>query len=178
MEILVLVLYLVHKFGLVSCEFCFNTFYGYSYCSGYCDGYYGSEYCVYDYYIGSFTVAAFAGIIVGSVIFLGIFIAVIVAICASCTKSAGQRGRLIHPISTTSGISTVQSNGHVVQQHYNYATPTAPPVYTNMAYYSAYPPAAPPQPMNEPMPPPIYAEANSQVQQPYANNGEGTSTKQ
>ncbi|XP_071122452.1 uncharacterized protein [Mytilus edulis] len=188
MAILVLVLYLVHTFGLVSCEFCYSSFYGVSYCSGYCNGYYGSEYCIdADTYIGSFTVAAFAGIIVGGLIFLGIFVAVIIAICVSCTKSAGQRGRVVQPMTTTSGISTVQSNGHVVQQHFNYATPTAPPVYSNTAYYPAYPPPPqqqpaypppPPQPMNEPMPPPVYAELNSQGQQPFTHNGGWPSTKQ
>lgn len=37
---------------------------------------------------------------------LGVLITVIVVICASCTKSAGQRGRVVHP-NTTNNLSVI-----------------------------------------------------------------------
>ncbi|XP_071122456.1 uncharacterized protein [Mytilus edulis] len=176
------ILFLICKFGFVLSDLCYKYSYTYgyyytTYCYGYCYGYYGFQYCDnYDYsHIGTLSIGAFVGLIIGCIIFFIFFVFVTVAICKSCTRSAGQHGRIVNP---AGGVSVVQTGQQqVVQQHFNYATPTAPPVYSNMAYYSAYPPP-PPQPMNEPMPPPIYAEVNSHGQQPFTNNGGGPSTKQ
>ena len=50
------------------------------------------------------------GIIIGSIIGLVIITAIIVAICATCVKTAGTRGRVIHPVNPPSRLAVVHSN--------------------------------------------------------------------
>jgi len=56
------------------------------------------------------SIGAIVGIIIGSIIGLVIIIAIIVVICATCIKTAGTRGRVIHPMNPPSGLAVVHSN--------------------------------------------------------------------
>ncbi|XP_071122458.1 uncharacterized protein [Mytilus edulis] len=166
----------------------YTYLYSYSYCE-YCDGYcYGSsrnEYCdsydsnyfyYYSYYsyaaIGPFSIGAFVGLIIGSIIFLVFIIGVIVAICASCTKTAGQRGRVVHP---NNGIAVIHANTNIGGQQM-YATPSAPPPYMFGGYRMGYQTSSvlmpPPPPsytaldQTRPPPPPTYSSLNSSIPPP------------
>ena len=55
------------------------------------------------------SVGTIAGIIIGSIIGLVIIITIIVAICAACTKTAGTRGRVIHPMNPPGGLAVLHS---------------------------------------------------------------------
>ena len=55
------------------------------------------------------SVGTIAGIIIGSIIGLVIIITIIVAICATCTKTAGTRGRVIHPMNPQGGLVVLHS---------------------------------------------------------------------
>ena len=50
-----------------------------------------------------------AGIVIGWIIGLVIIISIIVAICAACTKTAGTRGRVIHPMNPSGGLTVLHS---------------------------------------------------------------------
>ena len=56
------------------------------------------------------SVSTIAGIITGSIIGLVIIIIIIVAICATCTKKAGTRGRVIHTMNPSGGIVVLHSS--------------------------------------------------------------------
>ncbi|VDI48418.1 Hypothetical predicted protein [Mytilus galloprovincialis] len=188
------ILFLILKSGFVLSSTCYKYSYSYgsytSYCSGYCYGSYGSQSCGYYYYyyylyydnsssyIGSLSIGAFAGLIIGSIIFFIFFVSVTVAICKSCTRSAGQHGRIVNP---TGGVSVVQTGQ---QQGGPGGYPYGPPqMYSNVGYHHGYPPPQPmnaygpphpqpmngpppPQPMTGPPPPPAYAESRPEVNQP------------
>jgi hypothetical protein len=47
------------------------------------------------------------GIVVASITFLLIVVIVVITVCASCTKSAGTSGRIIHPVNTPRGVAVV-----------------------------------------------------------------------
>ena len=56
------------------------------------------------------SVGTIAGIIIGSIIGLVIIITIIVAICATCTKTAGTRGRVIHTMNPSGVIAVLHSS--------------------------------------------------------------------
>ena len=56
------------------------------------------------------SIGTIVGIVIGSIIGLVIIIVIIVAICATCVKTAGTRGRVIHPVNPPSGLAVVHSN--------------------------------------------------------------------
>ena len=53
--------------------------------------------------------------------FLLIVAIVIITVCASCTKSAGKSGRIVHPVNTPRGVAVVYSNssGMYIKNEYN-----------------------------------------------------------
>ena len=53
------------------------------------------------------SVGTLVGIIIGSIMGLVIIITIIVAICATCTKTAGTRGRVIHPMNPPGGLAVL-----------------------------------------------------------------------
>ncbi|CAC5367962.1 unnamed protein product [Mytilus coruscus] len=166
-----------YQYSYYYCAYCDGYCYGPS-SNEYCDSYYSNYYYYYSYYsyaaIGPFSVGAFVGLIIGSIIFLVFVIGVIVAICASCTKTAGQRGRVVHP---NNGIAVIHSNTNIAGQHM-YATPSAPPPYMfsnggyGMGYHTSSVLMPPPPPsyavldQTRPPPPPTYSSLNSTIPPP------------
>ncbi|CAG2238674.1 unnamed protein product [Mytilus edulis] len=100
---------------------------------------------------------------------LYIFVSVTVAICKSCTRSAGQHGRIVNPTGGVSVVQTGQQQGGPGGYHYGH-----PQMNANVGYHHGYPPPQPmnaygpphPQPMNGPPPPPAYVESRPEVNQP------------
>lgn len=118
----------------------------YSYCSGYCSGSYGYQYCRYD--TGSLSYGYIVGIVLASIAFLVIVVIVIIVACSSCTKRAGTSGRIIHPVNTPGGLAVVHSNSIVSGPRLYTTAPSVPP-YSSLTYGSLYPPtvsAFPPPP--------------------------------
>ncbi|XP_071122454.1 uncharacterized protein [Mytilus edulis] len=165
------------KIGFVLSDYCYKYRFGgvyVSYCSGYCYGSYGYQYCDYYYYydtshIGTLSIGAFVGLIIGCIIFFIFFVFVTVAICKSCTRSAGQHGRIVNPAGGVSVVQTGQQQGGPGGYHYGH-----PQMYSNGGYHPGYPPPQPmnaygpphPQPMTGPPPPPAYTESRPEVNQP------------
>lgn len=181
MDALVKILLFSFNFGLVSSgELCYHTSYGFTYCYGYCSGFWQSEYCNYNYIsyyaaVGPLSIGTLVGIIIGSIIGLVIIAAIIVAICATCCiKTAGTRGRVIHPMNPQGGLAVVHSSTNETR-FYN-AMPSAPPYpYPPVAYGASYPQqlsAVPPPPPSytandheRGQPPPSYSSLSSIPQQ-------------
>ncbi|CAC5391628.1 unnamed protein product [Mytilus coruscus] len=116
------------------------------------------------------SIGAFVGLIIGCIICFIILVSVTLAICKSCTRSAGPHGRVVKP---TGGVSIVQTGE---QQAY----PPTHPMNVNGSYQpqpmnvnGSYPPqpmnvngSYPPQPMTRPPQPPAYVESRPEVNQP------------
>ncbi|XP_069141777.1 cysteine and tyrosine-rich protein 1-like [Argopecten irradians] len=157
-------------------EICFERGYyalssNYIYCSTSCCGYTYNRYCC-SYMTGG----AIAGIVIGSLIGLGVLISIIVCMCSACNKSGTTRGRVVYP--NTTGQATVavinttnhtnqgpaypQHGGAYPSQTYpgqggyppsGQAYPPPPPAY--MAQGPAYPPL--PNDQGQSIPPPKYS---------------------
>ncbi|XP_060080987.1 cysteine and tyrosine-rich protein 1-like [Ylistrum balloti] len=119
------------------------------------DIYYYDGYYDVIYYSYSLSTAAIAGIVIGCLSGIGIFIAIIVCCCCACFRSTGPRtgGQVLTPVGVGATVVTTQ------QQAFPQPPPTQPYPGYNPAFVpdSAPTPNAGAAPFNNEMAPPPYA---------------------